>query len=193
MGGDGTRAKGRGRRRALAPRARPVARRRATGTPAQNPRFKFERRSARPSRPRDGNHWQTVFRQTRGMPDEYNVTLRQADQARSDFAALADDLDFIKEQLARLPTRKDQARTAARRRRAHNRFHAELLAWTEKGAPSRAADPRFLRLTFATWKPLISLARGSVAKTLVFATTGRGQLGGMSAERGSRWLFKAGE
>jgi hypothetical protein len=46
------------------------------------------------------------------MPDEYNLTLRQADQARSDFAAIADDLDFIKGQLARLPTRKDQARTA---------------------------------------------------------------------------------
>jgi hypothetical protein len=46
------------------------------------------------------------------MPDEYNLTLRQADQARSDFAAIADDLDFIKAQLARLPTRKDQARTA---------------------------------------------------------------------------------
>jgi hypothetical protein len=41
-----------------------------------------------------------------------DLTLRQADQARSDFAALSDDLDFIKEQLARLPTRKDQARLA---------------------------------------------------------------------------------
>jgi hypothetical protein len=46
------------------------------------------------------------------MPDEYNLTLRQADQARTDFAALADDLDFIKAQLARLPTRKHLAQTA---------------------------------------------------------------------------------
>jgi hypothetical protein len=46
------------------------------------------------------------------MPDEYDLTLRQADQARSDFAALADDLDFVNAQLARLPTRKDQARLA---------------------------------------------------------------------------------
>jgi hypothetical protein len=45
------------------------------------------------------------------MPDdlEYPLTLRQADQARTDFAAIADDLDFIKSQLARLPTRKEQA------------------------------------------------------------------------------------
>jgi len=31
-------------------------------------------------------------------------TLRQVDQARDDFAALQDDLDFIKVQLAQLPT-----------------------------------------------------------------------------------------
>jgi hypothetical protein len=36
-------------------------------------------------------------------------TLRQADQAREDFASIAEDLDFIKLQLARLPTRKEQA------------------------------------------------------------------------------------
>ena len=34
-------------------------------------------------------------------------TLRQVDQARDDFAALQDDLDFIKVQLARLPTRNE--------------------------------------------------------------------------------------
>jgi hypothetical protein len=38
--------------------------------------------------------------------------LRQTDQARSDFAAIADDVDLIKAQLARVPTRKDLARTA---------------------------------------------------------------------------------
>jgi hypothetical protein len=45
------------------------------------------------------------------MPDdlEHRLTLRQADQARDDFAAITDDLDFIKSQLARLPTRKEQA------------------------------------------------------------------------------------
>jgi hypothetical protein len=42
------------------------------------------------------------------MPDEH--TLRQADQARSDFYAIGDDLEFIKAQLARLPTRKELAR-----------------------------------------------------------------------------------
>jgi hypothetical protein len=41
--------------------------------------------------------------------------LRPADQARSDFAAIQDDLDFIQAQLARLatlPTRKKLARLA---------------------------------------------------------------------------------
>jgi hypothetical protein len=45
-----------------------------------------------------------------GMPDEHTLTLRQADHARSDFAAISDDLDFIKGQLARLPSRKELAR-----------------------------------------------------------------------------------
>jgi len=46
------------------------------------------------------------------MPDENTLTLRQADQARSDFYAIGDELDFIKDQLARLPTRKEMAQTA---------------------------------------------------------------------------------
>jgi hypothetical protein len=44
------------------------------------------------------------------MPDEWSFTLRQVDQARGDLYAIADDLDFIKDQLARLPTRKELAR-----------------------------------------------------------------------------------
>jgi hypothetical protein len=44
------------------------------------------------------------------MPDEHQLSLRQADQARADFAAIADDLDFIKGQLARIPTWKELAR-----------------------------------------------------------------------------------
>jgi hypothetical protein len=44
------------------------------------------------------------------MPDEHTLSLRQADQARADFAAIGDDLDFIKRQLARIPTRKEMAR-----------------------------------------------------------------------------------
>ena len=44
------------------------------------------------------------------MPDvgddpEYRLTLRQADQAREDFAAILDELEFVKGQLSRLPTR----------------------------------------------------------------------------------------
>ena len=43
---------------------------------------------------------------------EYRLTLRQADQAREDFAAILDELDFVKLQLSRLPTRRDQAKVA---------------------------------------------------------------------------------
>ena len=41
------------------------------------------------------------------LPDdlERRLTLRQADQARNDFAAILDDLEFVKGQLARLPSR----------------------------------------------------------------------------------------
>jgi hypothetical protein len=46
------------------------------------------------------------------MPDEHYLTLYQADQARSDFAAIMADLDLAKAELARLPTRKDLARRA---------------------------------------------------------------------------------
>jgi hypothetical protein len=38
--------------------------------------------------------------------------LRQADQARTDFAAVAFDLEVIQKQLARLPTRRELAGTA---------------------------------------------------------------------------------
>ncbi|MGA7867143.1 MAG: hypothetical protein WA709_24590 [Stellaceae bacterium] len=38
------------------------------------------------------------------QPD-YPLTLRQVDQARSDFAAIESDLHFVMSQLAQLPTR----------------------------------------------------------------------------------------
>ena len=38
------------------------------------------------------------------MPDERSLTLRQVDQARGDLYAIADDLELLKVQLARLPT-----------------------------------------------------------------------------------------
>jgi hypothetical protein len=46
------------------------------------------------------------------MSDERPFTLRQVDQARGDLYAIADDLEFIKSQLARVPTRKEVAQTA---------------------------------------------------------------------------------
>jgi hypothetical protein len=45
---------------------------------------------------------------------ERQLTLRQAAQARDDFAMIMDELDFVKAQLARLPTRRDQAFTPLR-------------------------------------------------------------------------------
>jgi hypothetical protein len=42
---------------------------------------------------------------------ERQLTLRQAAQARDDFAMIMDELDFMKAQLARLPTRRGQAFT----------------------------------------------------------------------------------
>ena len=44
------------------------------------------------------------------MSEEYPLKLRQADKARSDFAAIESDLQFVMGQLARIPTRKEQAR-----------------------------------------------------------------------------------
>ena len=40
---------------------------------------------------------------------EYDLALRQADQARTDFAAIADGLEFIMIQLAKVPARRDFA------------------------------------------------------------------------------------
>jgi hypothetical protein len=42
---------------------------------------------------------------------ERRLTLRRAAQARDDFALILDELDLMKAQLARLPTRRDQAFT----------------------------------------------------------------------------------
>jgi len=46
--------------------------------------------------------------------DPERFTPRQAAQARDDFAQVMDELDFVKQQLARLPTRRDQAFTPLR-------------------------------------------------------------------------------
>jgi hypothetical protein len=47
-----------------------------------------------------------------GVPDDRSFTLRQVDQAPGDLYAIQDDLDFIKAQLARLPTRHEVWRAA---------------------------------------------------------------------------------
>jgi hypothetical protein len=46
------------------------------------------------------------------MSDEYNLTLRQADQARADFAAIDDSLNLIMRMLVPLPTRKEMYQAA---------------------------------------------------------------------------------
>jgi hypothetical protein len=45
------------------------------------------------------------------MPKDDILTLRQADQARTDFALIEDQLEFIMGQLARVPTRAYLCRT----------------------------------------------------------------------------------
>jgi hypothetical protein len=45
------------------------------------------------------------------MPDEYPLTLRQADQARTDFAVIEEHLESIAGQLAQVPTRAYLCRT----------------------------------------------------------------------------------
>ena len=50
------------------------------------------------------------------MPGDYDLALRQADAARADFAAIGDELEFIRIQLSALPTRQELVRTV-------------LLAW----------------------------------------------------------------
>ena len=39
------------------------------------------------------------------LDPEHRLTLRQADQAREDFAQILDELDFMRSQIARLPTK----------------------------------------------------------------------------------------
>ena len=46
------------------------------------------------------------------MPGDYDLALRQADAARADFAAIGDELEFIRIQLSALPTRQELVRTA---------------------------------------------------------------------------------
>ena len=46
------------------------------------------------------------------MSDERILTLRQADQARTDFALIESNLEFIAGRLSRLPTRGDLAKAA---------------------------------------------------------------------------------
>lgn len=49
----------------------------------------------------------------RRPPTEYELTLRQADQARSDFAAIEDGQEFIIALVSKVPTRKELAWVAA--------------------------------------------------------------------------------
>ena len=49
----------------------------------------------------------------RRPPTEYDLTLRQADQARSDFAVIEDGLEFIMAQMSKVPKRGELAWVAA--------------------------------------------------------------------------------
>ena len=52
-----------------------------------------------------------AFCQNVRMPNEYPLALRQADEARADFALIEDHLESIAGQLARVPTRAYLCRT----------------------------------------------------------------------------------
>lgn len=58
------------------------------------------------------NHQASLLWHNVHMSDKRTLTLRQADQARADFALLESDFQFIMGQLARLPTRRDLAMAA---------------------------------------------------------------------------------
>ena len=49
----------------------------------------------------------------RRPPTEYELTLRQADQARADFAAIEDGQEFLVSLVSKVPTRKELAWVAA--------------------------------------------------------------------------------
>jgi hypothetical protein len=53
-----------------------------------------------------------VFWHNVHIPDEHTLTLRKADQARSDFAAIEAEFGIIQAQLARLPTRRELSQIA---------------------------------------------------------------------------------
>jgi hypothetical protein len=54
----------------------------------------------------------TLLRHNVHMPDENILTLRDADQARTDFALIENHLELMMGQLSRLPTRGDLAKAA---------------------------------------------------------------------------------
>jgi hypothetical protein len=56
--------------------------------------------------------YETVLRHNVHMPDAHMLTLRQTDQARTDFALIESNLEFIAAQLAKQPTRGDLAKAA---------------------------------------------------------------------------------
>ena len=58
------------------------------------------------------NHRATLICHNVRMSDERYLTLRQADQLRTDIANLESGLDIIMAQLPRQPTRGDLAKTA---------------------------------------------------------------------------------
>ena len=55
----------------------------------------------------------TTVGRLRRPPTEYDLTLRQADQARSDFAVIEDGLEFIMAQMSKVPKRGELAWVAA--------------------------------------------------------------------------------
>ena len=80
------------------------------------------------------------------MPDEHTLTLRQAHQARTDFALIEDQLEFIMGQLARAPTRAYLCRTLL--------LATARLGLARSGLAADAVVPRLSGVVVSRcWKP----------------------------------------
>jgi hypothetical protein len=80
------------------------------------------------------------------MPDQNILTLRQADKARTDFALIEGNLEFIAGQLARVPTRPREgcARDHLLLRCPHDPIRLDRMALSAPISPGAAGLHLFL-------------------------------------------------
>lgn len=82
------------------------------------------------------------------MPNdaERHLTLRQADQGRTDFAIIETELEAIHARLAGMPTRMDLARAAA---------HARLIVWCKACQHQVEPDPAEMAARYGAATPVL--------------------------------------